>query len=295
MPERISFYDQISRNKRNSVLLTLFVGVIIIALGYAISLAFPTEYVFFILSISIIIGVFWPITSYYNSGKIAVWSVGAIPANRTQFKQYYDIVEGLTLASGLPMPRLYIMRGQQINAFASGRDPKSAVVCVTEGALMKLNKQELEGVLAHELSHIANYDIRFMTLVSVLVGIISIMAEIFLRSLWLSDRNDNNGKNGGIFILIGIALAILAPIVTTLVQLAISRKREYGADATAVKFTRTPTGLIGALSKIKNDTTELKVSGSMAPLFFTKPKMSMVELFATHPPLEKRIEILKKM
>jgi heat shock protein HtpX len=293
--ERISFYDQIARNKRNSVLLTLFVGIMIIALGYAISFAFPTEYVFFILSISIIIGVFWPIISYYNSGNIAVWSVGAIPANRTQFKQYYDIVEGLTLASGLPMPKLYIMRGQQINAFASGKDPQNAVVCLTEGALMKLNKQELEGVLAHEMSHVANYDIRFMTLVSVLVGIISIMAQMFLRSLWYSDRNNNEGKNGGIFILIGIVLAILAPIVTTLVQLAVSRKREYGADATAVKFTRTPTGLIGALSKIKNDKSEIKVSGSMAPLFFTKPSLSLVELFSTHPPLEKRIEILKKM
>ncbi|VVB80183.1 Protease HtpX [uncultured archaeon] len=293
--ERISFYDQIARNKRNSILLTLFVGAIIIAIGYAISLVFPTEYVFLILSISIILGVFWPIISYNNSGKIAIWSVGAVPANRTQFKQYYDIVEGLTLASGLPMPKLYIMKGQQINAFASGKDPQSAVVCVTEGALIKLTKQELEGVLAHEMSHVANYDIRFMTLVSVLVGIISIMAQMFLRSLWLSDNRNNEGKNGGIFVLIGIVLAILAPIVTTLVQLAVSRKREYTADATAVKFTRTPTGLIGALSKIKNDSSEIKVSGSMAPLFFTKPNLSAAELFATHPPLEKRIEILKKM
>jgi heat shock protein HtpX len=293
MVERISFYDQIARNKRNSVFLMMIVGIVIILLGYAISFLFPTEYVFFILIFSIILGIIWPWAGYYNSGKMAIWSVGAVKADPIRFRQYYNLVEGLTIASGTPMPQLYIMKGQQINAFASGRDPKNAVICVTEGALTKLTKQELEGVLAHELSHVANYDIRFMTLTTVLVGIISIMAELFLRSLWMSDRD--NGKNGLIFIIVGIALAILAPIVTTLVQMAISRKREYAADATAVKMMRTPSGLIGALAKIKNDKSEIKVSGSMAPLFFTKPKLSAVELFSTHPPLEKRIAVLNKM
>jgi heat shock protein HtpX len=292
--ERISFYDQIARNKRNSVFLMMTVSIMIILIGYSISFLFSTEYVFFILIISIILGIIWPWIGYYNSGKMAVWSVGAIPANRTTHKQYYDLVEGLTIASGTPMPKLYIMRGQQINAFASGRDPKNAVICVTEGCLAKLNKQELEGVLAHEMSHVANYDIRFMTLTTILVGIISIMAEIFLRSLWFTDRDSNGGKNGAILIAIGVALAIIAPIVTTLVQLAISRKREYAADATAVKMTRTPSGLISALTKIKNDKAEIKVSGSVAPLFFAKPNRAL-ELFQTHPPLDKRIEILKKM
>ncbi|MBP7708420.1 M48 family metallopeptidase [Candidatus Pacearchaeota archaeon] len=292
--ERISFYDQIARNKRNSIFLMLAVGIMIIIIGYAISFIFPTEYVFFILIISITLGIIWPWIGYYNSGKMAIWSVGAKKADSIKHRMYYNIVEGLTIASGTPMPQLYIMPGQQINAFASGRDPKNAVICVTEGCLAKLNKQELEGVLAHEMSHIANYDIRFMTLTTILVGIISIMAEIFLRSLWLSDRDNNGGKSGTILILIGVVLAIIAPIVTTLVQLAISRKREYAADATAVKMTRSPTGLMSALLKIKSDTAQLKVSGSVAPLFFVKPNNTM-ELFQTHPALDKRIEVLRKM
>jgi heat shock protein HtpX len=239
--------------------------------------------------------VFWPIISYYNSDKLAILSAGAVKANPTQYRQYHDIVEGLTLASGNPMPKLYIMNSSQINAFATGRDPQHAVVCVTTGALQKLNKQELEGVLAHEMSHIANYDIRFMTITAILIGIISIMSQMFLRSMWMRDRDNNSGKAGAVFMIIGLILAILAPIVTSLVQLAISRKREYTADATAVKFTRTPTGLINALTKIKSDSNQTKVSGSLSPLFFTKTSLSATELFSTHPPLEKRIEILKKM
>ncbi|MBU4085953.1 MAG: M48 family metallopeptidase, partial [Nanoarchaeota archaeon] len=228
--------------------------------------------------------------SYYNSDKIALASVGAKLASK-EYKQYYDSVEGLCLASGLPMPKLYIMQHEQINAFASGRDPKHAVICVTTGALQKLNKQELEGVLAHELSHIANYDIRFMTLTAVLVGVIAIISQIFLRSLWFRG-GDRDNKNA-IFMIIGIALAILAPILTMLVQLAISRRREYAADSSAVKFMRTPTGLIGALTKIKGN-KEMKVSGAVAPLFLAKPSKS-VELFQTHPALEKRIERLRRM
>lgn len=293
MVERISFYDQISKNKRNSIFLFGIVGVLLTLLIYVISKAFSTLDSFSILIMAIIITTIYSLISFYSSDKIAVMSVGAIKANPSQYKQYYDLVEGLTIASGLPMPQLYIMNNPQINAFATGRDPKHALVCVTTGALEKLNKQELEGVLAHEMSHIANYDIRFMTLTAILVGMISIISQIFLRSLWFRNRDSDNGKSGAIFLVIGIALAILAPIVTSLVQLAISRKREYTADATAVKFTRSPTGLIGALTKIKSN-SEMKVSGSIAPLFLAKPNKSY-ELFQTHPPLEKRIEVLRKM
>ncbi len=293
MVERISFYDQISRNKRNSILLFGIVGAVLIALIYSISRAFSTLDSFIILIFAIIFTTIYSLVSYYSSDSIALLSVGAIKANQTQYRQYYSIVEGLTLASGIPMPQLYIMNNPQINAFATGRDPKHAVICVTTGALEKLNKQELEGVLAHEMSHIANYDIRFMTLTAILVGMISIVAQIFLRSLWFRGDRDSNNKSGTIFLVIGIVLAILAPIVTSLVQLAISRKREYTADATAVKFTRSPTGLINALSKIKSN-SEMKVSGSISPLFIAKPNKA-AELFSTHPALEKRIEILKKM
>lgn len=191
------------------------------------------------------------------------------------------------------MPRLYVMPSKQINAFASGRDPKHAIVCVTEGALKKLDRRELEGVLAHELGHIKNYDIRYITLVSVLVGMISILSQIFLRSLWFRNGSrDDRAKI--IFILIGVSLAILAPLVVYFVQMSISRKREYSADASAVKFTRYPDGLIHALEKIKKDSypPEKKVSKAVAPLFFSNPFRN---LGSTHPPIDKRIEALRKM
>ena len=291
--ERISFYDQISRNKRNSILLFGIVGALLIALIYSIARAFSGLDSFVILILAIIVTTIYSLFSYYSSDKIAIMSVGAIKANQTQYRQYYNSVEGLTLASGIPMPQLYIMNNPQINAFATGRDPKNAVICVTTGALEKLNKQELEGVLAHEMSHIANYDIRFMTLTAILVGMISIVAQIFLRSLWFRNNDSENNKSGAIFLVIGIVLAIVAPIVTSLVQLAISRKREYVADATSVKFTRSPTGLINALTKIKSN-SEMKVSGSISPLFIAKPNKA-AELFSTHPDINKRIEVLRKM
>jgi heat shock protein HtpX len=261
-------------------------------LGYVISFAFEPGFFFVIMIISTIFSLSYIWISFYNSGKIAVASVGAKVASREKFKEYYDLVEGLTLASGLTMPKLYVMDSSQINAFASGRDPKNAVICVTKGALEKLDRHELEGVLAHELSHIANYDIRYMTLVTVMVGMISIISQMFLRSLWFSSGNKDSKNN--IFLIIGIVLAILAPIVVQLVQLSISRKREFSADATAVKFTRYPGGLIKALEKIKKDFVEpeKKVSKAIAPLFFANPFRGLT---STHPPLEKRIEILKRM
>ena len=161
--------------------------------------------------------------------------------------------------------------------------------------MQKLNKQELEGVLGHELSHIANYDIRFMTLAAVMIGMIAIISQIFLRSLWFGGGRDRDNKNA-ILMIIGIALAILAPILVQLVQLAISRKREYAADASSVKFTRSPTGLIGALKKIKNDNNPVKVSGAIAPLFMSDPgRRDLSDLFATHPSLDSRIKILERM
>lgn len=293
--EKVDFRDQIARNKRKSFFLILLISIFFVALGYAISMAFAPEYFFLIMIITIIFTLTYTLISYYNSHKIAISSVGAIEAKRSEFPDYYRLVESLTIASSLPMPKLYIMKSEQINAFASGRDPKHAVVCVTTGALEKLDRRELEGVLAHELGHVANYDIRYITLVTVMVGMIAIISEIFLRSLWFSggsrDRNDNSGA---VFMIIGIVLAIVAPIVVALVQASISRKREYSADATAVKFTRNPQGLIGALEKIKSDYApkEKKVSKAIAPLFFSNP---LSNAMSTHPPLEKRITVLKNM
>lgn len=291
---RIDFRDQISRNKTKSVILIFSIFLVMVLLGYVISYAFP-GYFFSIMILSIIISISYILISYYNSDKIALLSVGAKEVRHEGgYKQYYDLVHGLTLASGLPMPKLYVMKSNQINAFASGRNPQRAVICVTEGALEKLDKKELEGVLAHELGHIGNYDIRYMTLVAVMVGMISIISELFLRSLWFGSNDRDDSKGNAAFMIIGIILAILAPIVVYFVQLAISRKREFSADATAVKFTRYPPGLIGALKKIRNENhPEKKVNKAVAPLFFANPFAK--ELGSTHPPIEKRISALEKM
>jgi heat shock protein HtpX len=294
MVERIDFRDQISSNKMRSFFLMLIIFIVIIALGYVISMAVGPGYFSIIMIIASLFSIFYVWFSYYNSHKIAIMSVGAKEASRTQYKDYYNLVEGLTLASGLPMPKLYIMPSKNINAFASGRNPQNAVICVTEGALEKLERRELEGVLAHELGHVASYDIRYMTLVAVAVGMISIISQIFLRSLWFGGSSGGDkDKGNAIFMVLAIVLAIVAPLVVYLVQMSISRKREYSADASAVKFTRYPTGLIGALKKIKNENTdEKKVSKAVAPLFISSPFKNWG---STHPPLEKRIEVLQKM
>jgi len=293
---RIDFRDQISKNKRKSFFLIVILFLVFVLLGYVISKAFDPGYFFIIMIISIIFSVSYILLSYYNSSKIAIVSVGAKKASRKEYRDYYNLVEGLTLASGLPMPKLYVMPSNQINAFASGRNPENSIVCVTEGALKKLERRELEGVLAHELGHIGNYDIRYMTLVAVMVGLIAIVSEIFLRSLWFRGGNGGENKGQAVFLIIGIVLAILAPIVVYFVQLSISRKHEYSADATAVKFTRYPDGLIKALKKIKQDynldSKEKKVSKAVAPLFFANPFKG---IGSTHPPIDKRIEALERM
>ncbi len=299
----LSFQDQINRNKFKSTLLLASIVGILILLGYLIGSALNPDYFFFVMIISIIFSLGYIWFGYYNSHKIALASVKAKPASHSAYPMYNNVVEALCLASGLPKPKLYVMEDQHINAFASGRNPENAVICVTTGCLEKLDKHELEGVMAHELSHIANFDIRFMTLTAVLVGMISIISEIFLRSLfWRSVGNSDDNKGQAIFIILGIILAILAPIVTSLVQLAISRKREYTADASAVKFIRSPTGLKSALRKIQAEipprTQEEKhhYNKAVAPLFISDPfKRKISRLFATHPPIEKRIEILERM
>ncbi len=298
---RISFYDQIARNKRKSFFLIISIFLAFLLLAYVISQIYDPGAFFLIMVLAIIVSITYILVSYYNSDKIALASVKAKPADLNRYRQYYHSVEGLCLASGMPMPKLYVMENPQINAFAAGRDPKHAAICVTTGALEKLNKQELEGVLAHELSHIVNYDIRFMTLTAVMVGMIAIISQIFLRNLWFSrgyGKRDREGRSQAILLLIGIALAILAPIFVQLVQFAISRKRVYAADASAVKFTRYPPGLTNALKKIKNDKPMQRgdINKAVAPLFFTNPfKINVKELTSTHPPLEKRISILERM
>lgn len=302
MTERLSFHDQIARNKLKSFLLIVFIFIFFIVLGALISLALDPGYFFVIMAFATIFSLIYILISYYNSDKIAIVSVRAKPANQQKHRQFFNAAESMSLASGLPMPKLYVMESSQINGFASGRDPKNSIICMTTGSLEKLDKQELEGVIAHEMSHIANYDIRFMTLVAVMVGLISIIAQIYLRSLWFSsmsgDRRDN--KTGLIILVASIVAAILAPLLANLVSFAISRKREFTADATAVKFTRSPTGLSKALKKIKQESLsqeeKKKFPQAVAPLFISDPfKKKVRSAFSTHPDINVRIERLEKM
>ena len=252
--------------------------------------------------ISIVFSLSYVLISYYNSDRIAIASVRAKPAERIKHAKFFRAAENMALASGLPMPKLFVMDSYEINAFASGRDPKNSVICVTTGALEKLNKEELEGVIAHEMSHIANYDIRFMTLATVLIGMISIAAQIFLRSLWFSSIS-GRGRDGRVQILLivlGIVFAILAPIAAHLVSFAISRKREFVADATGVQLTRYPKGLASALKKIKHghvsQKEKHKYSKAMAPLFISDPfKKKFKGIFSTHPDIDERIRRLEMM
>jgi len=301
--ERVSFDDQIQRNKIKSIFLIAIIFVFFIVFGYIISMILDPSYFFIIMIVATIFSLIYVVAGYYKSDKIALASVNAKPASRTEHRMLYHAAEGMSIASGLPMPKLYVMEGEEINAFASGRDPNHSVICFTTGALKKLDKQELEGVMAHEMSHIANYDIRFMTLTAVLIGMISIIAQMFLRSLWFSEVGGRNrdGRTQIILIVVGILFAILAPIAAQLVSFAISRKREYVADASGVKFTRYPTGLADALRKIKGEHVQEsekkhRVSKAMAPLFISDPfKRKVQGLFSTHPPVDERIRRLESM
>jgi heat shock protein HtpX len=218
MTQRLSFEDEISRNKIKSFFLMAIVFIIIIFLGGLISLAVNPGYFFIFTIIATIFSMGYILIGYYASDKIALASVHAQLADKNQFKALYSSVENMSLASGLPMPKVYVMQSEQINAFASGRDPNHAVICVTTGTLRKLNKDELEGVIAHEMSHIANFDIRFMTITAVLVGMASIISQLFLRSLWFSNSDRDNKRGAGIFIVLAIVAAIIAPLLAQLVQ-----------------------------------------------------------------------------
>ncbi len=302
MAERLSFHDEIRNNKLKSVFLLIFIIILFITIGFAMTFVFDQSHFFFIMILSIIISLSYTLISYYNADKIALASVRAKPASPTEHRPFFAAVENMALASGLPMPKLFVMNSPQINAFASGRDPQHAVICITDGALAKLSKHELEGVIAHEMSHVANYDIRFMTFTAIVIGMISIIAELFLRSLWFSnsDENRGDGRVKLFMIILGIALSILAPIMAQLVALAISRRREFTADATGAKFTRYPKGLADALKKIKHEhlspNDKHHFPKAVAPLFISDPfKKKITGLFSTHPNIDDRISRLERM
>jgi heat shock protein HtpX len=271
-------------------------------LGYAISMYYgdPSFLIF-----ALIFSVVYSFISYYSSASIALSLAKAKPVTKADNPMLYNLVENLTIAAGLPMPKLYITPEMQINAFATGRDPQHAAVAVTQGALQRLNKTELEGVLAHELSHVGNRDILVSTVAAVLAGIVALIADVFLRSLMFGGlgggRGRGNGESQEIFFIAAIVLSILAPIGTMLIQLAISRRRESLADASGVLLTRYPEGLISALQKIQLDTTPMaSAKDSTAHMWLDTPFKGKGAswwhtLFATHPPIEQRIKALQQI
>jgi heat shock protein HtpX len=295
-------YTEIAANKRKTAYLMAFMLSLIILIGYVFSLYFGEPG---IVPIAVAFSVGMSLFSYYFSDKVALGISGAKEIQRSDDEELYRTVENLSIGAGLPTPRIYLIDDTALNAFATGRDPKHAAVAITTGLRQKLTKQELEGVMAHELSHIGNYDIRIATIVVVLVGVITLLADWMLRiSFHGGRRRDNNGA-GGIIAIIAIILALLSPIAATLMQLAISRKREYLADASAALLTRYPQGLVSALQKLEADHEPLEVANkATAHMYIVNPLKDQSKsngiswfagLFMTHPPIQDRIEKLNGM
>ena len=292
-----SVYTHQSSNTAKTYLLMGLFLVIIAGLGYFISVYYNDPSLFFI---AIIFSLFMNVASFWFSDKIVLSISKAKPASRQEFFDLYTVTENLSIAAGLPMPKIYVIDDPAPNAFATGRDKKHAVVAVTTGLLQKLERTELEGVIAHELSHIGNRDILLMSAVVVLVGFVSIISDIFLRGMVFGrGGNRDNNRAGGVLAIVGIVLIILSPIIATLIKLAISRRREYLADASGALLTRYPEGLAKALEKISAYNIPMKVASiATAHLFISDPlkkKSSISNLFQTHPPIEERIKILRGM
>jgi len=298
----MTIYSSISSNKRKTWLIMILFVLFFLTVSYILGRALGYGLSF--AGVMLIISGLMSFGSYYYSDKIVLAMSGAKPATKEEYRDLFTTVENLSIASGTPMPKVYVVQDAAPNAFATGRDPKHAAVCATTGILQKLSKAELEGVIGHELSHVKNYDTRLMGVVAILVGSLSILADVFFRSLWFRDLDDNN-RSSSIFMIVGIILAILSPIIATLIQLAISRRREYLADADGALLTRYPEGLASALEKIAADKNILKTASTATAHFYIenpfktdvkkKSGQWLVNLFSTHPPINERIRILRSM
>jgi len=283
----------------------IFFVVLIGLLGFVFGVLFGDFVTVTILTV--FFAIIYTLIMYVQGSSVVLALSGAREVTKKEFPYYYNTVEGLSIAAGIPMPKIYVIEDTALNAFATGRDPQHAAVCATSGLLAKMNRQELEGVLAHEMSHVLNYDIRMMMLAAVLVGIVTLLSDFLLRVFLFGGlRSGNNKRENGnqltiIFIIVGLLLAILAPIIAQLIKLAISRKREFAADASGARLTRYPEGLASALEKIKNDPDPLvdHANKATAHLFISTPfrKTSgwLTGLFSTHPPIEERIRRLRAM
>lgn len=296
-------YDHIAKNKRESwILIGVFLAVMA-GIGWFFSYYFDNSS---ILYLAVTFSVLTSFISYYFSDSITLALSHAKEVDRQSAPDLFRLVENLSITAGLPMPKLYIIEDTAPNAFATGRDPQHAVVCVTTGILQKLERTELEGVIAHELSHIGNYDIRVMTLVVVLVGAITLLADWMIRASFFGGRRrDSEGNGAGILALVGLLLVILSPVIATILKLAVSRKREFLADASGALLTRYPEGLARALEKISGDTEPLEAANkATAHMYIVNPLKEhegkdsvgwFAGLFNTHPPIEERVARLRQM
>jgi heat shock protein HtpX len=286
-------------NLKTWFLMTLFL-VLVFGLGYLFAYIFENQWIFYL---AVIFGLLMNIWSYFYGDKIIVALTKAKKIEERNLPEVYRILENLSITAGLPKtPDLYLIDTPVMNAFATGRNPKNALVAVTTGLINNLNKEELEGVIAHELAHIKNYDIKVMMIATILAGIIAIMADFFLRFSLYGGGSDRDNKSNVFLFIIGFILALLAPIFAQLIQLAISRKREFLADATGALITRNPLGLAKALEKISSQKQPMDVSPAVAGLFIVNPFKNqkgiinwLGNLFSTHPPVEERIQALRNM
>ena len=291
-------YNQITSNKRRTVLLFIVIITLYALVGWALAQVYGNQ-LFFLLAI--VISLIQAVVSYYYADKIALFATGAKgPLKKSDAPEVYRAVENLSITAGVPMLKVYIIPSPALNAFATGRDTKHSSIAVTAGLAERLDKTELEGVISHELSHVKNRDILVMTVVVVLIGALGILSNIFLRSMWWGGgrRDNNEGGGGNILAIVGVVLIILAPIIGMLIQLAVSRRREYLADASGALLTRYPEGLARALEKISADKHPLETASSAtAHLFIANPfkASSFANLFSTHPPVKDRIRKLRSM
>ncbi|RJQ43594.1 MAG: zinc metalloprotease HtpX [Gaiellales bacterium] len=294
-------YEQIARNRRLSLLLIAVVAALMVVMGYVIGVA--TGISWFGLVIAGALALVMSLTGYYKGDRIVLAASRARRVTHDEEPQLYNVVEEMSIASGNPMPAVYVIDDTATNAFATGRNPEHASIAVTSGLIQKLNREELQGVVAHEMSHVRNYDILYATLVGIMVGTIVLMADFFLRwGFWGGGgrRSKGGGQAAIVFLVIGIVMAIVAPIAARMVQLAISRRRESLADASAVELTRNPNGLADALEKISRDQEVLEVANrATAHLYIANPVKNFEKrasrMFSTHPPIEMRIQVLRAM
>lgn len=295
-------YSEISGNKLKTWLIMVLFVVFITTIVYVFSRALGGN--LSLVGFALIFSGILSFGSYYWSDKMVLSMSGAKPIKKEDNKELYNTVENLCIAAGVPAPRIYIINDPSPNAFATGRDPKHAVVAVTTGLLDMLSKTELEGVISHELSHVKNFDTRLMAVVAILVGFIAVISDMFMRTLWFGGSRDDNRNSSaqGIFMLVGIIFAILSPIAAVLIQLAVSRKREFLADASGALLTRYPEGLASALEKISAYPRSVKnATNATAHLYISNPLKNKEKgsffagLFDTHPPAAERIKILRSM